>query len=123
MTEAQLQAQVCKWIKYQYPDLIFTSEASGQRMTIGQARKAKLLRSGNKLPDLIILQPRGNWHGMALELKVKSPFKKDGCSLLKDEHLEGQAEMLARLVKLGYYANFSTGFDETINHINHYMSL
>jgi hypothetical protein len=122
MTEAKLQAQVCKWIRMQYPHLIFTSEASGQRMTIGQARKAKLLRSGNKLPDLIILQPRGNWHGMALELKVVSPFKKDG-TLKKDEHLEGQEAMLLRLFNLGYYANFSTGFDETINHINHYMNL
>jgi len=121
MTEATIQLQVCQWLRLQYPDVIFTSESSGIRLTIGQAKKAKQLRSGNGLPDLIILEPRGGFNGLCIELKKDSPYKKDG-SLKTDEHLKEQDETLTRLSKKGYYAEFATGFEEAKDIITDYMN-
>jgi len=54
-SEENLQIAISSYLKYQYPDVIFTSESSGIRLTIGQATKAKKQRSKHKLPDMIIL--------------------------------------------------------------------
>jgi len=122
MSEAHLHSQICQWLRVQHPDIIFTSEASGQRLTIGQAKKAKTLRSGNGLPDLIIFEPRGDFHGLLMELKVVSPYRKDG-SLKKDDHLKEQDETLTRLTQKGYYSEFATGFEEAKSMIEQYLNL
>jgi len=122
MSESHLQSQVCQWLRIQYPDVIFTSEASGQRLTIGQAKKAKTLRSGNGLPDLIILEPRGIFHGLMLELKVKSPYKKNG-ELLADPHLDEQLKTLLRLMNKGYFSRFAIGFEMAKKYIELYMKI
>ena len=120
-SETILQSQVCQFIKAQYPDVIFTSESSGVRLTIGQAKKAKGLRSGNNLPDLIILEPRGLYHGLCIELKKDSPYRKDG-SLKQDEHIYAQNAMLGRLILKGYMACFGVGLEATLNIIKMYMN-
>jgi hypothetical protein len=70
---------------------------------------------------LIILEPKGKFHGLCIELKIKSPFKKNG-ELLKNEHLEGQQKSIFDLQQKGYFAKFSVGFDETKELIDWYMS-
>lgn len=119
-SEASIHLQVCQWLKMQYPDTIWTSEASGQRLTIGQALKARKLRSGNGLPDLIILEPRGQYHGLCIELKKDDPYKKNG-ELKADAHLKEQDKTLNRLSQKGYYAEFATGFEEAKNLIEQYL--
>lgn len=111
MTEAQLQKSVCNYLKLQYPDVIFTSESSGLRLTIGQSIQAKAMRSEAGLPDLMIFEPMGVYKGLFLELKVKSVWLKDG-TLTKDKHVREQSEILKRLRSKGYLATFACGFDE-----------
>jgi hypothetical protein len=64
--EEKLQIAVCKYLKLQYPDVIFTAESSGLKLTIGQAVIAKQLRSSKGLPDIMIFQP--NLHYMDCSL-------------------------------------------------------
>jgi hypothetical protein len=120
--EYHLQVAVCNWLDLQFPQLLYMSDTvAALKLTMGQAmRNKKIQKDGFKTPDLIIFEPRGKYHGLFIELKVKSPFKKNG-ELLKSEHLEGQQKTINDLIERGYYATFSTGFDETIGIIKKYM--
>lgn len=120
MTESQLQKSVCKYLKVQYPDVIFTSESSGLRLTIGQSIQAKAMRSEAGLPDLMIFEPMGVYKGLFLELKVKSVWLKDG-TLTIDKHVREQSEILKRLRAKGYLATFACGFDEAKRIIDWYL--
>lgn len=118
--EESLHVAVCKYIKLQFPNLIFSSENGGIRLTMGQAVKAKSLRSETKLPDLWIMEPRGGYHGLFIELKKDPVWLKDG-SLSKDKHIQAQAAILDRLKNKGYYAVFGCGLQATMHLIDLYM--
>ena len=120
--EFELQKQVCKWLSLQYPKVLFLSDTiASVKLTIPQqVRNSLIQKKGFKTPDLLIFEPRGEFHGLFIELKVKSPFKKNG-EILKDEHLEGQLKTITELNNKGYYACFSWGFDMTINVITQYL--
>lgn len=120
--ESSIHVQLCNYVRLKYPDAIFTSESSGIRLTIGQAKKAKLLRSSDKLPDFWLAEPRGGFHGLFLELKRESVYLKDG-SLKNDKHIQGQHQILLRLWGKGYWANFAIGLDDAIDMVNFYMNL
>lgn len=129
--ETSIQIEAAKYLRLKYPDVIFTSESGGIRVTMGQAVLMKRLRSGSKLPDMMIDEPRGIFHGLRLELKEEdnSPFKKDGSLTRKWDKkqqvdvIREQATMLDRLKKKGYYAKFSVGMAQVIEDIDYYMSL
>jgi len=74
-----------------------------------------------KTPDLIIFQPTNLYFGMFIELKIESPYLKDGITLKSDKHLKGQLKTINDLRKLGYYANFGVGFDDCQNQIDKYF--
>jgi len=118
-SESAIHAQICAYIKLQFPNVIFTSEASGIRLTIGQAKKMKGLRSGSGLPDLWIAEPRGGYHGLFIELKAEGVTKKDGT--YKTPHVAEQAEVLTRLNEKGYFTSFAVGFDHAKVLIETYM--
>ena len=120
--EESLQIAVSRYLKLQYPDVIFTSESSGIRLTIGQSVKAKKCRSEKKLPDVMIFEPRGDYSGLLIELKVKPVALKDG-SLSKDKHIQAQNAMLTRLRIKGYCAFFAVGFEVAKTLIDEYMKL
>jgi len=124
MNEKDLQINVCSWLKLQYPDVIFTSESSGLRLTMGQARSLAKQRSGKGLPDLMILEPRGDYSGLFIELKREGEkvFRRDG-QIRSDVHLQEQYNIINRLNNKGYLAGFAIGFDEARNMITKYMKL
>ena len=112
MSEKEIHLAVCEYIKLQYPKVIFTTDLSGIKLTIGQAKQVKKMRSENAIPDLLILKPNIAYHGLFIELKKENVklYKKDG-SFVSD-HIEQQFKMRLKLNELGYFANFAFGFDE-----------
>lgn len=64
------------------------------------------------VPDVVILEPRGKWHGLFLELKVG--YNKPS---------EKQLEFLERLRKNNYKTTVSWSLDEVIEEINLYLKL
>jgi hypothetical protein len=119
--EESIQLAVSTYLKLQYPYAIFTAESSGMKLTIGQAVKAKKQRNPVRgLPDLFIIEPRGKFHGLFIELKSVTPFKQNG-ELKAGDHLKEQQQVIDRLNKKGYFATFSTGVEETIKIIKKYM--
>ena len=120
--EESIQIQVCTFLKWQYPHLLWVCDfAAGSKLTIGQAVKAKKLRSCRGLPDIMIFKPDICYNGLFLELKTVTPFKKDG-TLKKDIHIEEQWEIHQKLRREGYLAKFVVGFDEAKQAINDYLN-
>ena len=125
--EETIQIAVCNHLKTFYPDVIFTCDmAAGMRLTIGQAVKAQKLRSSRGLPDIIILEPRGEgefrYSGLCLELKTEKAGNKNG-TVKQTDHVREQQEILNRLEKKGYMARFAIGLQEAISIIEFYLSL
>lgn len=118
-----LQQQICKYISIQYPKVLFLSDTIANiKLTMSQAiRNKSIQKVGFKCPDLIILQPSKKYNGLFLELKVKSPYKKNG-ELFKNEHLQGQQLTINKLNDNGYYATFAVGFQESKNLIDWYLT-
>lgn len=122
-SEEALQIQICNYLKYQYPKVYFTSESSGLKLTINQAKKLKSQRSPARgWSDLIILEPRSKYHGLLIELKAENIYRQDG-KLFAGEHLENQNEFLARMRAKGYKALFCIGFHHAAKTIDEYLSL
>ena len=120
MSEKELHKNICQFIKLQYPSVIFTTDGSGLRLSIGEAVRFKKLRSGNAIPDIVIYETTPDYCGLFLEIKKESPYKKDG-TLKKNAHLQEQADMIENLNKRGYRATFVWEFDEAINIIKEYL--
>lgn len=107
----------------QYPNIIFLSDMSGLKTSIGTAVQMKSLRSGRAIPDLIILQPNNLFNGLLIEIKVNvsDVYLKDLKTIKKNEHIKEQKNMLKRLSDLGYYATFGIGFDNCKKIIDDYL--
>ena|ERR1017187_9929130 len=127
--EESLQLFLAKYMQMKYPNVIFQSDiASGMRLTIGQAIKAKHMRSGRGQPDLIIMEPCGKYHALCIELKnqVSDVYLKDGITISdakSSDHVREQSEMLKRLCDKNYFAVFGFGRDHCMKIIDDYMSL
>ena len=125
MSEKSLHRGVSDYIRYQYPSVIFNVDLSGaMKLTIGQAVAIKNLRSSRAFPDLMIYEPRANFHGLFIELKKEGEkiYKKKTPEYIND-HVREQAEMIQRLTVRGYCACFCIGFDEAKKVIDEYLKL
>jgi hypothetical protein len=120
--EANLHQNICSYIRQQYPKVLFNTDLSGLKLTLGQAVKVKQLRSSNGFPDLMIFYPNKNYHGLFIELKKDGTklYKKDGITPV-NEHIKEQFEIIDKLGVLGYCATFGIGFDEVKQIIDLYM--
>ena len=98
--EQEIHIAICQYIRNKYPDVLFSSESGGIRVSIGLARKLKLMRSCDKLPDLMIFEPRKQYKGLFLEIKKEDiTIYKKGGGFTSNEHINGQKEILNKLIK------------------------
>lgn len=118
-----LQKAVCRFLNKNYPEVLFLSDTIGNiKLTQLQAsRNKEIQKEGFKCPDLLILEPNKFYKGLFIELKIKSPFKKNG-ELYSDEHLEGQQKSMQELTEKGYLCLFKWEFDDIKELIRWYMS-
>lgn len=123
MSEYQEHLQICNYLSTYYPNVLFTTDLSGVKLSMGTAKKVKNLKSCRGFPDLFILQPNRNFKGLFIELKRTGEklFKKDGS--YKSDHLQEQSEAIKRLNDLGYLATFCIGSDSAIDIIDNYLKL
>lgn len=122
--EFELQKSVARYISLQYPEVDFMSDTiASVKLTERQAGRNKLVqKSGFKMPDLLIFEPRNNFCGLFIELKIETPFKKDGTiKASSKDHLKLQHECLQKLTSKGYKAEFSWGWDMTKELIDEYL--
>lgn len=121
-TEFILQKAVCNFLNKHYPDVLYLSDTiANLKLTVPQKVRNKAIQKENfKCPDLLILEPNQKYKGLFIELKIKSPFKKNG-EIYLDEHLQGQQKSIDDLISKGYYACFKWDFEEIKALIHWYM--
>jgi hypothetical protein len=122
--EYDLQVAVCRYLSYQYQDVLYISDTiANLKLTPTQAsRNKKIQKTGFSTPDLLILEPRNGFSGLFIELKIDTPFKKDGTiKASKDDRLQNQLEAINNLNKKGYFCCFSWSFDMTKEIIDNYL--
>jgi len=114
--------QVCDYIRIQYPNAIFNTDASGIKLTIGQAVQMKKLRSNRAFPDIVVYEPRNGYYGLFIEMKKTGEilFKKNGEP--KTEHIKEQLKMCEMLMSRRYYAMICIGFEHAKKIIDWYMN-
>jgi len=121
-TEAEVQAQVCHYLKLQYPHVIFASDLSGVRLPYGLANKIAPLKSGRAMPDMTIYEMQHGYGALAIELK------RPGARVFyakthepADEHVAEQIAVLELLRAKGYCAEMVRGFDNSKIVIDWYL--
>jgi len=121
--ESKLHEQITNYLLLQYPKVRFISSLTGEHNSshIVRARNSRIQHSPGQ-PDLLIVEKRNGFSGLALELKTinANPFKKNG-ELRANEHLRQQDEWLTYLRIQGWSAHFAIGFDNAKELINKYM--
>lgn len=117
-----LQKAVCRFLNKNYPEVLFLSDTIGNiKLTQFQASRNKEIQDEDfKCPDLLILEPNKFYKGLFIELKIKTPFKKNG-ELLKNDHLEAQQKSINKLISKGYCAFFKWEFEDIKELIRWYM--
>jgi hypothetical protein len=122
-TEWKIQLQLCKWIKLQYPNLLFRSDIQSAGKLSPQMQNIKLILDPFKSwPDVQIYLPKGQYIGLHIELKRinSGTFLKDG-SLSSGKHVQEQAEMHNLLRSLGYKVVIAEGFEQAKEVLESYM--
>ena len=113
-TEAQLQTAVINYIRLQYPKVRYCASLGGQYQQYKkQQRKGKSTGYVAGFPDLQLTEPKGEFHGLFIELKLNK----------KCYPSKVQNEWLFDLNARGYKAEVTKGFEETINLIDKYLAL
>jgi len=124
--EYDLQVAVCRYLSYNYSEILFLSDTiASLKLTPAQAsRNKKIQKFGFSTPDLLILEPRNEYSGLFIELKVETPFKKNGeIKASTNDHLKNQLESIEKLKAKGYFCSFSWGFDMTKDIIDNYLKV
>jgi hypothetical protein len=121
-TEKEIHVNICEYLRMQYPDVLFTSDASGLRVSMGVIMEVKRKSCNYKIPDLLILHRNSQYNGCFIEIKrsIGDLYLKSG--KLKNDHVKAQEQCLFMLREQGFYAEFGIGFDNTIQQIEKYLN-
>ena len=109
MKEFDLQCMICKYLDSK--GILYCGSMGGQYQP-HFSQRIRSRKSGYKkgFPDLFIYEPRGEFNGLAIELKV-------GKNRATKEQLWWRNELNER----GYVAEICTGIDEALQVINRYL--
>lgn len=128
-SEGADQVKLIQYLNLQYPKLLWMFDLAGTSEVI-KGYASSYRPPYFKQPDFMLMKAltlRGNslveyYGGLFIELK-KSDFKlytKQG-EYKKNEHIETQARSLLGLRKMGYWADFASGFDDAKQKIDAYI--
>lgn len=111
MLESDIQEFVVNYLRISYPKALYCASAGGMRTSMRQAIKMKRTGYVKGVPDLQIFEPRGEYHGLLLEIKTK-----------KGVASPEQKEWIELLNKRGYKAIICKGTDECMKAIDNYFN-
>ena len=119
--EYLLYKQVSTYLKYQYPKVLYRFDMAGLNLSIAQAGMNKAIQCGKGYPDLVILEKRGNYGALFIELKPEGTklYKTSGDPI--NDHIGEQIEYLLELERRGYAVAFGVGFESTKHIIDSYL--
>ncbi len=122
VTELSVHNAVCKYLKLQYPGVMFLSDfGAGIKLSHGMADRQSMQKSNHAFPDIMIFEPRGGYYGLFIEIKRNDDIYKKNGDFKKNEHIYDQIICRDLLNSKGYLANFGCGFDECKQIIDNYF--
>ena len=68
-SEYSIQVAICQLLDLKAPWLLYCASAGGARTSLIEARRMKAQGYKKGFPDLFFYEPRGEHHGLAIELK------------------------------------------------------
>lgn len=131
--EEKLSFLIAAYLELQYPKVVFRFDVGADvRLTPNQASKIKnKLKHKRGYHDLTILEARGGYNGLLIELKkaVSEVYKLDGGlrkAWNKDTQSDHNLEQFIHLGNMrdkGYWADYGFGFEHTKDIIDNYMKM
>ena len=126
--ESDDQAAIFRWadMKVQIGEhralSLLNGSLNGVKLTIGQAVKAKKQGMKKGFPDIFLPVPRGKYHGLFIELKIK-PYRNDKGKMVYPKVSKEQKWWIEGLIYHGYRAAICYGFDAAVEEIVSYLGL
>jgi hypothetical protein len=122
--EGKLQNQVCKYLKLQYPRVLFRVDfGAGALLTGKQAKQQQYQQKTSGWPDIFICEPKGGFAGLFIELKKEGEVIYKGNGMFKNDHIREQFAVHVALRERGFKCEFAKGFDQAKTLIDRYLSL
>lgn len=124
--EYDIQCAFMQEMSVRHPNVLVFSDTAAHigKTLFQQIRANKLSSQGEKWPDIFIAQPSGEYAGMYIEFKAETPYKKDGVTLLKNEHIETQAKTMQKLRERGYFVpDFVWSVEMAMAQVERYLRL
>lgn len=112
-SEADVQRGIIRFIRLYAPKTLYCATNGGVKLSYMQAARMKMTGYVAGVPDLIIFEPRGEYHGLTIEVKRDKASKPS----------PAQLEWMEQLNKRGYRAVCCHSVDEAIKEIETYLSL
>ncbi len=112
-SEADVQRAIIRFIRHYAPKTLYCATNGGVKLSYMQAARMKLTGYVAGIPDLIIFEPRGQYHGLTIEVKKDKASKPSAV----------QKEWMDELNKRNYRAVCCHSVDEAIKEIETYLSL
>jgi len=109
--EYELQKAVCKYLDLKYKPVFYNGSAGGMRTYLSVAKRMKATGYKSGFPDIFLYEPKGEYSGLAIELKVKGNYAS-----------ENQKKVLLILNQKGYQTAVCTGLDDAIKTIDEYLA-
>jgi hypothetical protein len=124
--EESLQTAICRYLKLQYPNVIFHCDHGGaKKRSFAEQGVMKKQQYKAGYPDMQVLKPVGKWHGLFLEVKKSYDELFYVTGELKpgpSDHFYSQDDMHYELVQNGYAACFIWSLEDAIRVIDRYMN-
>jgi len=112
-SESNQQEIVVKYLRLAYPEALYCASAGGMRTSYLQAIKMKRTGYVKGFPDLFIYEPRGEFHGLAIEMK------KEKGGTASPEQKEWQEQLRNR----NYCSYICKGSEDAIKRIDEYFNV
>lgn len=122
--EYNIQKNYVQEMARRYPHILIFSDAAAHvaKSMIQQVRANALQSKGQKQPDTFVAQPSGDYAGLFLEFKAETPYKVDGVTLKKSDHVEAQARTMQELTCRGYICSFVWSVEIALDVTERYLN-
>lgn len=112
-TEESVQIAVVDWVRRQYPlaaETLHHSPNEGQHKVQYRVKQRQMGVSSG-FPDILLLTPKADFCGLAMELKSEDGRKPT----------QAQMEWMYTLANCGFFATWCKGFDAAVETIRGYL--
>lgn len=110
-SEYEIQKRFAEYIDTEHPNVLWCASAGGARTSMNEAKRMKATGYKRGFPDVFVYEPRGGFHGLAIELK------KDSGGRVSPSQKEWQQALKMR----GYHATIAKGYDEAVAIVTEYL--